>query len=117
MHRWSVVDLHVALVGDRSAGPVATLAIETPAGTLFVMGEPRMEGRILHTGAIHVHGVGIGPNDIGPAALRCLVDAVLTELDCDGLVVEGAVRTTGANPGSRTRPIRLARRTCPEVGH
>ncbi|MDV2986024.1 UNVERIFIED_CONTAM: hypothetical protein Q9R58_17050 [Methylobacteriaceae bacterium AG10] len=113
---WSAADLSIALVDDLSGGPVATIAIGTPVGTLFVMGEPRIEGRTLHTGAIHVYGTGLEPNEIGPAALRCLIDAVLAELDCDGLVIEGAVRTTGANPGPRTRSIRFARRARPETG-
>lgn len=107
---WRRADIRFVLIDDLSADPVVTAEIGTPAGMLLVMCEPRLEGRILVAERAHMHGVDLGANDLGPARLRVIADAVLAEMDCDELIVEGAVRTTGANPGARPRPVRFARR-------
>jgi hypothetical protein len=55
----------VAAVGDPirpqaglSEGAVATMRIETPAGTLLVMGEPEQDisGSVLHVAGVHTNG-------------------------------------------------------------
>jgi hypothetical protein len=41
--------------------------------------------------------------------MRRVADLVMRELDYDSIIVEGAVRTTGARPGRRPRPLRFGR--------
>lgn len=107
---WSADDIRFTLLDDLSVGPVATVEIGTPNGILLVMGEPRAEARSLIVSGVHMHGTGIGPNGVGPRNLRVIVDALLREMDYDDVVLEGAVRTSGANPNRRPRPIRFTRR-------
>ena len=60
------------------------------------MAEVEDLGRTLRLTGLHIQG--LEPNAIGIANLRILVDAVMRELDYDAIEVEGADRTTGANP-------------------
>jgi hypothetical protein len=53
---------------------------------------------------------GAGPNMLGWAALRDLVQQVMEMLDVDELRIEGAARTSGAGPGRRPAPL-VFRRT------
>lgn len=80
--------------------PVLTAEIATPVGRLKLMAEVSMGHRTLTVRGLHLHGVGIAPNRFGLGALRKLADAVMEEFECDEIVVEGAVRTSGANPGN-----------------
>src|SRR5688500_18121847 len=57
---------------------------------------------------LHVHAPGA--NAIGPGNLRSLAEVVMERLDFDALEIEGALRTTGASPGRRPRPLRFTRR-------
>lgn len=51
------------------------------------------------------HVQGGGRSTLGHAELRRLADAVKGRLDVDELRVEGAIRTSGAGPGRRPRPL------------
>jgi hypothetical protein len=62
-----------------------------------------------------LHLEGKGPAQFGPGNLRKLADAVMEELGCDEIVMEGATRTTGANPGNR-KIYRFQRRVFPSGG-
>jgi hypothetical protein len=57
-----------------------------------------------------LHVQGPGANAIGPGNLRSLAEVVMERLDFDALEIEGALRTTGASPGRRPRPLRFTRR-------
>lgn len=73
------------------------------------MAEPEELGRTLVLRRFHMQAQA-GANSLGPGNLRLLADLVMERMDYDELVVEGAFRTTGANPGHRPRPRRFARR-------
>jgi hypothetical protein len=45
-----------------------------------------------------------------------IAQAVMEGMDLDGLIVKGALRSTGANPGHRPRDIRFTRRIRPAFG-
>jgi hypothetical protein len=90
---------------------VVTVAFATPVGLSWMMAEPAVDGTILVLKGLHMHGDGeVGPNAVGPGSLRVLADAVMERMGFDGIVVEGAVRTTGANPDHRPGRVRFARR-------
>ena len=72
------------------------------------MEEPEIAGPTLILRGVHMQGAR--PNAIGAGNLKVLARVVMERMELDGLVVEGALRTTGANPGHRPRPIRFARR-------
>src|SRR5580658_5601103 len=48
---------------------------------------------------------GEGPNTLGWTTLRMLAQSVMELLDVDELRIEGAPRTSGANPGRRPTPL------------
>jgi hypothetical protein len=108
---WDVADISFEIVDDMSDDPVVTLRIATPVGPLTVMAEPAMQGATLHLTRAHVQARGA--NTIGAWNLLVIARAVIEGMDLDGLVVEGALRTTGANPGHRPRALRFTRRVRP----
>jgi hypothetical protein len=114
--RWTVSDVSFQLVPEDTSGSVATVEFVTPKGVVVIMGEPRQEGRVLIVGGVHISSRDIMPNDVGLVNLRTIAQAVMTEMDYDGIVVEGEVRTTGANKGHRPRPIRFARSPGSDTG-
>jgi hypothetical protein len=52
-----------------------------------------------------LHISGAGPNTMGPAALRRLLRWAKEQRDVDELRIEGAARTSGANPGRFPRAL------------
>src|SRR5215218_10039042 len=107
---WRPEDVSFVLLDDQTSDPVVTVEITVPGGKLLAMAEPLATGRTLILRGVHVHGEGIGANQVGIANLRVLADDSLERMDLDELVAEGADRTTGANPGRRPRSLRFARR-------
>lgn len=103
MATWRKQDLHFSLDEERSQHPIATAAIETPLGRLFVMAEVVPIGRALHLLGLHTHGDHTSANQVGTANLLVLVQAFMEEMDVDELVVTARLRTTGANPGQAAR--------------
>ena len=70
---WSSADVRFVLVDDLSGELVATVQVNTPDGTLLVMGEPRIEGRTFVAAWVHMHGCRRGAERIwtrGPADNR-----------------------------------------------
>ena len=108
---WGVADISFEIVDDMSDDPVVTLRIATPVGSLTFMAEPVMQGTILLLTRTHVQGAA--SNMIGAGNLLVIAQTVMEGMDLDGLVVEGALRTTGANPGHRPRVLRFTRRVRP----
>jgi hypothetical protein len=105
---WRPEDLGVSLVRDLTSHPVVTISITTPVGELIFMGEPEEDSGTLICRDVHVQGPGA--NSLGVSALIALAQSVMRELGYHGLVIMGAVRTTGASPGTRPRDIRFTRR-------
>lgn len=105
---WAVEDISFEMVNDMTDDPVVTLMVSTPKGGLAFTAEPVMRGNILVLQGTHVQGAH--PGAIGTANLMMIAQAVMEGMDLDGLVVEGALRTTGANPGRRPRDFRFTRR-------
>ena len=86
-----------------------TIKIIIPGGSLEIMGEPELLGDVLYVKGVHISSEGIAPNDVGFANLRVIAQTILKEMNYDDIRIEGAVRTTGANPGHRPLPFRFAR--------
>jgi hypothetical protein len=94
---------------DATEHPVVTIRIVTPVGLIEVMAEVAVDGHSLRLQRLHVQSA-VEPNEIGHANWRLVAAMVMERMDYDEIIVEGAVRTTGASPGRRPRPIRFARR-------
>ena len=88
--------------------PVVTLRIVTPVGPLIFMAEPVMFGTTMILKGLHAQDAT--PNAVGPGNLMVIAQSVMEGMDLDGLVIKGALRSTGANPGHRPRDIRFTRR-------
>jgi hypothetical protein len=111
---WRREDIRSLFESRLSDGDIATMRIDTPAGTLLVMGEPQQDltGRTLLVVGVHTNGEArSGPlaNAIGVANLQVIGQAFLEAFDYDELVLEGAVRTSGKRKGMRPRAIRFTR--------
>ena len=102
---WDATQITFDLVDDMTTDPVVTVAITTPVGVLKLMAEPERVGRTLILHGLHMQD--LVPNAIGVANLMVLADMAMERIDVDGLVIEGAIRTTGANPGRRPRVLRF----------
>ena len=106
---WTVADIEIVLDDDLTDDPVVTGHIVTPAGELLVMAEVEVLHRELVLRGLHIHGVTLGPNELGWPRLRQLAHAVMERLDVDAIVIEGAVRTSGAHRGRVPRTLRFTR--------
>jgi hypothetical protein len=105
---WEPAQITFDLVDDMTTDPVVTVTVRTPAGVLKLMAEPERVGRTLVLHGLHLQD--LSPNAIGAANLIVLAHVVMQRMDIDELVVEGGLRTTGANPGRRPRVLRFSRR-------
>ena len=113
--RWRPDELDwLGIENDGSAGDVITIRVGTPAGIVAIMGEVAIEDRTLVLRGVHIEGAR--PNSVGIANLRTIAAIVLERIDCDEARVEGAARTTGANPGHQPRVVRFARRSRDPAG-
>lgn len=66
-----------------------------------------LEGSTLTLRGTHVDGPGA--NLLGPATLKAVVRRMMEIADVETVVIEGAIRTTGAGPGRIPYPIRFRR--------
>jgi hypothetical protein len=106
---WRPEDIRFRLDGNLTDGPVMTFVIVTPVGAVLVMGEPTSSGPVLNIRRSHVQAQDRSPMHIGTANLLMIVRAAMEEFGYDGIILEGAVRTTGANPGRTPRVLRFTR--------
>jgi hypothetical protein len=100
------------LVDGDSDGSIVTVEFETTAGSLLVMAEVRAVERTAYASKLHLQSNDRGKNAFGWMRLRTLAWVVLDWLgdNYDELIIEGAVRTSGANPGRRPGDLRFTRR-------
>jgi hypothetical protein len=106
---WTAADIAIILDDDLTDDPVVTARILTPAGELLVMAEVEVQDRELVLRGLHMHGVTLGPNELGWPRLRQLAHAVMQRVEVDAIVIEGAVRTSGAHRGYVPRTLRFTR--------
>jgi hypothetical protein len=108
---WDPADVAFDLVDDLTSDPVMTVFVFTPAGVMKVMAEPRWMGRTLVLGGLHMQD--LSPNLVGAANLMVIARVVMQRMNADGPVIEGGLRSTGANPGHRHGALRFSRRVRP----
>ena len=100
----------IDIVAEESEGAIATARITTSLETIMAMAEVMLEERRLALRGLHVHGEDIGVNELGVSGLRRMVAEVMEDLDVDEIVIEGAVRVTGAGPGRTPRRLQFTRK-------
>jgi hypothetical protein len=107
---WRPEEISFEIIDDETDDPVVTVRIDAPVlGYILIMAEVEERGRTLRLLRTHIHSRG--SNTVGLTNLRLLADIAMERMDYDAIEVEGAVRTSGANPGHRPRTIRFARRS------
>ncbi len=106
---FSRIDIRIDV--DATDDPIVTVDIVTTIGVLSTMGVVMLNERSLTIEGTHV--AGLTPGRLGAAGLRRLMQKVMESLDVDEIIVAGAVRTTGARPGHRPRPLRFSRKAAP----
>ena len=111
---WQLDDITaVELVTDLSDGDLVTIRVSTPVGAIEIMGMVTFDGPVVVVTNTHIQG--LSANAVGVSNIRIIAEAVLERIDCDEARIEGAARTTGANPGHRPRVIRFTRRSRDEA--
>jgi hypothetical protein len=110
---WTRDQISFAIDPVGSDADVGTIRIATPAGALLLMGVfGPLTARILTISEAHTDagpGGFVGRNAIGVANLIAIAQAFILEFDYDGIIIEGAARTTGRRRGKRPRPFRVTR--------
>ncbi len=104
---WELSDIRVDLDPAQTEHPIITIEIETPAGLLLLMAAISRRSRSLTLSGLNMEGAVA--NTIGVANLLRLARLIMEGVDTDEIVVEGAVRTSGATPGRTPRPFRITR--------
>jgi hypothetical protein len=97
----------IDIIADDREGAIATARIATSVGTIMAMAEVMLEERCLTLCGLHVHCEDVGMNELGVSGLRRMVADVMEDLDVDEIVIEGAVRVSGAGPGRTPRRLRF----------
>ena len=105
---WATQDISFDLDDEMTDRPVVTVLVTTPAGSMTVLAEIDRRGQTWLLKGTHVQGRG--SNSIGAANLMVMAHALMEGLGLHGLDIEGALRTTGANPDHRPRLFRFSRR-------
>jgi hypothetical protein len=100
----------IEIIRDQSDENIVVARVATTLGTILVMAEVELSGRSLILSGVHIQGDDVKPNEVGVAGLRRMIHEAMEELGVDEIVIVGAVRTTGANPGRAPRPLRFTRK-------
>jgi hypothetical protein len=103
----------IEIIREQSDENIIVARVTTTAGTILVMAEVELAGRSLILSGVHVQGDDVKANEIGVPGLRRIIQEAMEELGVDEIVIVGAVRTTGANPGRSPRPLRFTRNIPP----
>ena len=111
--RWRADDLRIVLLDEVSEGDIVASEDTVGNATLRIMGEIRRAGQNLAVEGVHISSSGLDPNELGFAKLRRISQAIMELGNCDEILVEGAVRTTGAHPGHRRGVLRFTRNRRP----
>lgn len=91
--------------GDDAEGYVITFEFETPDGLIRIMADAEDDERRSILYLLNAHIEGPGANRAGISNLRMLAALVLERSGYGTVKVEGATRTTGANPGRKPRGL------------
>jgi hypothetical protein len=102
---WTSTEIAVEIEDAEDRTMIAT--VRTPVGELKVIAEVQLVAGVLWARNVHVQG--LSPSALGRAGLNAVARKFLEEADAEALVVEGAARTTGANPHRRPRTFRYPR--------
>lgn len=107
---WKAHEIQIVGLDDgASAGDLVTVVFDTPAGRIIAIGAVSIADQTLSVRGLSIQGAAA--NAVGLVNLRILIRHVLERLDCHEARIEGALRTTGANPGHAPRVIRVTRNT------
>jgi hypothetical protein len=100
----------IEIIREQSDENIVVARIATTVGTILVMAEVELTGRSLILSGVHIQGEDVKANEVGVPGLRRIIHEAMEELGIDEIVIIGAVRSTGANPGRAPRPLRFTRK-------
>jgi hypothetical protein len=86
-------------------GDVYHLSVQIGDKLLEVITNLDMEGDVLVARAMHLNGPG--PGQFSPSQLRAAARELALSWGAKAVRIHGAMRTTGASPGRRPRPLTI----------
>jgi hypothetical protein len=103
---WTEADIEIDIA--QVAGNLVLVTVRMPVGVVELMGDVRIEGRVLHIGGAHIDG--LWPGALDRAGLNAIGRKILEVADVDEIVLQGSARATGRYRGKVPRRVRFARR-------
>jgi hypothetical protein len=97
MGKPSQIVVDIEEVDSSGQPPVAIMRIVTPAGTADRLAAVWFRGGTPHVRDAHVGG--LRPGACGHAGLNAIGRKLLEVADVEQIIIQGAARTTGCNPG------------------
>lgn len=95
------------LTVEEAEPPCVLIVFATSAGEIAILGEVAFTRRTIRVRRAHIEAAA--ENRLGVVGLRKLARYLMEKADAREIVIEGAARTTGANPGHIPRQIRFSR--------
>lgn len=105
---WPRHKVRFDIIDDVSDSSVLTVTIDVPDARIFLMAEVHEADRVLYLRRCHLFMIG-PPETLRLDRLRYVARIAMEAMDYDEIILEGAARTTGANPGRRPKPFRFTR--------
>jgi hypothetical protein len=103
---WSPDDIAFDMQFDHSEGQVWTITIMVPGAMIELMGEVSDEASRLVAKEVHIQVTGTTPV-LTRGNMKVIAQKIMEKMGYDSIIIEGAVRTSGARPGNRPRQFRF----------
>jgi hypothetical protein len=93
-------------------GNFLVFSVHIPDGRrVDILGEFELHAGQVNIRQFGIYGVGFAARDLGPSVLREMARAALEGFDVQIIRIDGARRTSGANPGRTVGSIAFRRKT------
>lgn len=100
------MDSQIEIVLLEKDGDVFHFAVQIGSKSFEVVTNLTLEGDVLVAHELHVDGAG--PGHFSPAELRAAARELAQSWGATAVRIQGGMRTTGASPGRRPRPLTIA---------
>jgi hypothetical protein len=103
---WSSDDITFDMQFDHSEGHVWTVAIIVPGAIIELMGEVSEQADTFIAAGVHIQVSGT-ELVMTRKNMKMIAQKIMEKMGYDHVIIEGAVRTSGARSGNRPRQFRF----------